>query len=560
MAEGPAVSGAETLAEHSMVGEFEILGIIGEGGFGTVYLAMDHSLSRKVALKEYRPAALATRTGHTVVLRSQRHAEAFAAGLKSFINEARTLARFDHPALVRVYRFWQENGTAYMAMPLVSGRTLTSFVRESRAQIDEAWLHQVAGPLMDAVEALHGVQIFHRDIAPDNILIQSNGAPVLLDFGAARQIVSEMTQALTVILKPGYAPVEQYAEDEMMKQGPWTDIYALGAILHFAVTGRPPPNSVTRLVNDTMRPLHETPSAGFSVGFLAAIDRALAVRPEARPQSIAELRELFGMRTFGPDQGGIPDGRAGAAAGASHPTHSPTALGESRATQSTISDPNTTILIPRAEQTRTAPARDVPAPAVAQPAARSDRPTAAPIPKKSKRAMIWTVAALAVLALLGVVIKSQFPADVAPEPTPANQGSPASPVGGTADKGSTPNVEPPASLSTAPATAPAATDAPVKTDATPNVGDAAKSPGTAEDAKAAAPAQPTGQGRVLLAIKPWAAVSVDGVDKGVTPPLKTLTLPVGKHTIELSNPGFPNHVVEVEIEKDKRVTISYEFK
>src|SRR5688572_24940509 len=249
MAEGPAVAGAETLPEHSMVGEFEILGIIGEGGFGTVYLAMDHSLSRKVALKEYRPAALATRTGQTVVLRSQRHAEAFAAGLKSFINEARTLARFDHPALVRVYRFWQENGTAYMAMPLVTGKTLTSFVRESRAQIDEAWLRQVAGPLMDAVEALHGVQIFHRDIAPDNILIQGNGTPVLLDFGAARQIVSEMTQALTVILKPGYAPVEQYAEDEMMKQGPWTDIYALGAILHFAVTGRPPPNSVTRLVN-----------------------------------------------------------------------------------------------------------------------------------------------------------------------------------------------------------------------------------------------------------------------------------------------------------------------
>ena len=238
-----------------MVGEFEILGIIGEGGFGTVYLAMDHSLNRKVALKEYRPGALATRTDTTVVLRSQRHAEAFAAGLKSFINEARTLARFDHPALVRVYRFWQENGTAYMAMPLVEGSTLTSVVRDRRSSVTEAWLRQIVAPLLDAIEALHGVQIYHRDIAPDNVLIQQNGTPVLLDFGAAREIVAAQTQALTVILKPGYAPVEQYAEDAGMKQGPWTDIYALGAVMQFAVTGRAPPNSVTRLMNDSRIPL-----------------------------------------------------------------------------------------------------------------------------------------------------------------------------------------------------------------------------------------------------------------------------------------------------------------
>src|SRR4051812_1915682 len=141
----PSAENLETLREGSMIGEFEITGVIGEGGFGTVYLATDHSLQRRVALKEYRPAALATRQGHAVVVRSQRHAEAFEAGLRSFLNEARTLARFDHPSLVRVYRVWQENSTAYMAMALCEGRPLTSIVRDHPEEVNEAWLRGVLG-------------------------------------------------------------------------------------------------------------------------------------------------------------------------------------------------------------------------------------------------------------------------------------------------------------------------------------------------------------------------------------------------------------------------------
>ena len=207
------------------LGEFEIREVIGEGGFGIVYLAFDHSLQRTVAVKEYMPAALAARASdHTVSVRSKRHAEAFGAGLRSFINEARLLAQFDHPALVKVYRFWEAHGTAYMAMRYYEGRTFKAVCRDNPELVNEAWLKRLLQPVLGALEALYAAQILHRDVSPENIMIQPDGQPVLLDFGAARQIVQDMAQSLTVILKPGFAPVEQYADDESMRQGPWTDI------------------------------------------------------------------------------------------------------------------------------------------------------------------------------------------------------------------------------------------------------------------------------------------------------------------------------------------------
>jgi non-specific serine/threonine protein kinase len=195
--------------------EFEIRQVIGEGGFGIVYLAFDHSLQRTVAIKEYMPAALASRASdHTVSVRSRRHAEAFGAGLRSFINEARLLAQFDHPALVKVYRFWELHGTAYMAMRYYEGRTFKSVVGDHPELVSEAWLKDLLKPVLGALEALYAANILHRDVSPENIMIQPDGRPVLLDFGAARQIVQDMAQSLTVILKPGFAPVEQYADDE----------------------------------------------------------------------------------------------------------------------------------------------------------------------------------------------------------------------------------------------------------------------------------------------------------------------------------------------------------
>jgi serine/threonine protein kinase len=279
------------------VHEFEITRVVGEGGFSVVYLAFDHTLHRSIALKEYIPSALASRRGdNTVAVRSAQHQQTFEAGLRSFINEARLLAQFDHPALVKVYRFWESNGTAYMAMPYYDGRTLKQILRDHPDQATQEWLERLLVPLLDALELLHRHRCYHRDIAPDNIQVLENEAPVLLDFGAARRTIGDMTQAFTVILKPGYAPIEQYADEADLKQGPWTDVYALSAVLYGAIVRKPPPTAVARVIKDPLDPLAKRALPGYSAAFLSGIDRGLAVRPEDRPQSIAEWRTLMGMQ------------------------------------------------------------------------------------------------------------------------------------------------------------------------------------------------------------------------------------------------------------------------
>ena len=282
-----------------MLGEFEIIDLVGEGGFGIVYLAQDHSLHRKVALKEYMPALLALR-GHdtSVSVRSERDRATFEIGLRSFVNEARMLAQFDHPALVKVYRFWEANGTAYMVMPFFSGQTLQEVLKRRDDGPDEAWIRKILWPLMDALEIIHGDQVYHRDIAPDNIMLLADERPVLLDFGAARRVISDMTHALTVILKPGYAPIEQYADMPGMQQGPWTDVYALAAVVYFMIRKRKPPPAVSRMMQDSYEPLMGSDPAGrYSHGFLQGIDRCLNVKAADRPQSIAAMREALDKAT-----------------------------------------------------------------------------------------------------------------------------------------------------------------------------------------------------------------------------------------------------------------------
>ena len=282
------------LPAGTRMGEFELLSMIGEGGFGIVYLAQDHSLHRQVAIKEYMPSALAARTqAMTVSVRSRRHAETFEAGLRSFVNEARLLAQFDHPSLIKVYRFWEANGTAYMVMPLYRGKTLTATLKALPAPPDELWLRSLLAPVLDALEVMHRADTCHRDIAPDNIMVLEDGRPVVLDLGAARRVIGDMTQALTVILKTGYAPIEQYGEMPGVKQGPWTDLYALGSVVYFAITGQTPPQSVTRVMTDKYVPLAQAVAGHYSPAFLEAIDACLAVLPQHRPQSVAALRALF---------------------------------------------------------------------------------------------------------------------------------------------------------------------------------------------------------------------------------------------------------------------------
>ena len=277
--------------------DYVITGLLGEGGFGIVYLALDESLQREVALKEYLPSSMAGRAKDTftVLVRSRNHEETFAMGLKSFVNEARLLARFDHPALVKVHRFWEANGTAYMVMPYYRGPTLKATLAAKGQPPDEAELRRWLWPLMDALTVMHAANCYHRDIAPDNILITTDG-PLLLDFGAARRVIGDMTQALTVVLKPGFAPIEQYGDLPGMTQGPWTDVYALASVLYAAISGHRPVPSVERLMDDRLRPLSGLAAEGYRAPFLQAIDAALALRPKDRPQSIEAFRQLMNRR------------------------------------------------------------------------------------------------------------------------------------------------------------------------------------------------------------------------------------------------------------------------
>jgi serine/threonine protein kinase len=279
------------------LGEFELRKVVGVGGFGIVYLAFDHGLEREVAIKEYMPSSLASRTATLhVSITSPSNAETFALGLKSFVNEARLLARFDHTSLIKVHRFWEDRGTAYMVMPLYRGRTLREVRMGMKAAPDESWMRALLEPLLGALEVLHREDVFHRDIAPDNILIGDDGVPMLLDFGAARHVISDRSQTLTAILKPSYAPIEQYGESPSLRQGAWTDLYALGATLHFLVTQAPPAPATTRMVHEDAPPLSASSYPNVSHEFLQVIDWMLAPRPADRPKSVAELREVLAGR------------------------------------------------------------------------------------------------------------------------------------------------------------------------------------------------------------------------------------------------------------------------
>jgi serine/threonine protein kinase len=278
--------------------EFKIIEVLGSGGFGIVYRALDTSLNRLVALKEYMPKAFAMRKhGTTVSVLSEEHSETFLAGMRSFINEAKLLAQFNHEALVKVYRFWEANGTAYMAMPLYEGQTFSAWLKQRHEPPSEAWLRDFLSQLLPAIATLHERQCFHRDIAPDNIFMQPDDRPVLLDFGAARHILAGEQRALTIILKPSYAPIEQYGESENLTQGPWTDLYALASVVHLAIVGKVPQPSVQRLLEDRQLPLQQAVPALFpnryGYSFLAAIDCALALKPQNRPQSVADFQALL---------------------------------------------------------------------------------------------------------------------------------------------------------------------------------------------------------------------------------------------------------------------------
>jgi serine/threonine protein kinase len=284
-----------TLAIGTRLREYEVKGLIGEGTCSIVYLAWDHALQRKVAIKEYMPASLVGRVRGSadVVVAADRHVDSVRTGLASFVNEARLLARFDHPSLVKVYRFWEENGTAYMVMPYYEGPTLKAALADLGHVPSEDELRTWLKPILNAVAMLHESGTWHQNIGPDEIVLTPFG-PVLLGIAAASHAIQALRHTPAAALKPGFAAIEQYGGAAGSTRGPWTDLYALAAVIYTAITGTDPLPAADRLARDALRPLAAVAAGLYSARFLAAIDAALAVQPKQRPADHLEFRALMG--------------------------------------------------------------------------------------------------------------------------------------------------------------------------------------------------------------------------------------------------------------------------
>ncbi len=299
-----AVSHVDALPPGTRLAEFEILALLGVGGFGMVYKAFDHSLHRAVAIKEYMPSALAGRAqGQSLWVRSSSDQQTFHAGLESFVGEARLLAQFDHPSLVKVFRFWEANNTAYMVMPLYSGMTFKQARAQMRTPPTEEWLRKLLWSVLGALRVLHDGKTLHRDISPDNIFLQDSGPPVLLDLGAARHAINDKDHKHTAVLKVNYAPIEQYSEgDDDLRQGPWSDLYSLAAVMHGCLCNDTPLPATLRSIKDRMVPFSRVAKTvkkqlgvEYSPAFVSAVSQALSLKPEDRPQSIDAFLQLMEM-------------------------------------------------------------------------------------------------------------------------------------------------------------------------------------------------------------------------------------------------------------------------
>ncbi len=276
--------------------EYELMRVLGFGGFGMTYLGFDHNLDKGVAVKEFLPDDIAARTDdNSVVPKASQFLGDFEWGLERFLDEARTLARFDHRHIIKVFRFFKAHGTAYIVMEYAEGETLSEFLKRSKT-LGEADLKAILFPILDGLEEVHEANFLHRDVKPGNIIIRDEDrSPVLLDFGAARQAIGARSRSVTSIITPGYAPIEQYSSRG--DQGPWTDIYALGAVCYHALTGHVPDDATDRVRNDPLDPVAERCAGQASAGFLVAIDLALKVDEGDRPQSVAAWRTALSGKT-----------------------------------------------------------------------------------------------------------------------------------------------------------------------------------------------------------------------------------------------------------------------
>ena len=266
-----------------MLREYRIERLLGEGGFGLTYLAFDTNLEKQVAIKEYMPSEHAVRKDDSkIVAKSSSSESVYDWGLNAFLNEAKTLAKFEDSNIVRIYRFFKANGTAYIVMEYCEGGCLVDQVSKE-SHMPEKQLMEIISSLVHGLQLVHNDGILHRDIKPDNIMFRLDGTPVLIDFGAARQAIGTKSRKVTTIITPGYAPLEQYSSEGTI--GPWSDIYSLAAVAYLCLTGKKPPDIMNRLHDDTIEKLSLRSN---SSAFLKSIDKGLELQVDDRPQSLSE--------------------------------------------------------------------------------------------------------------------------------------------------------------------------------------------------------------------------------------------------------------------------------
>ena len=292
----------QALPAGHRLNEYRIEGVIGSGGFGITYRAWDIQLDKAVAIKEYLPSDFAVRTDATTVRpKSTADQDDYQWGLKRFLDEARTLARFEHPHINHVHRYFEDNNTAYLVLDYIEGETLSDLLKRE-GRLESTRLQRLVTELLSGLDEVHSADYVHRDVKPSNIMLRKNGSSVLLDFGAARQVLGQRSKSLTSVLTPGYAPIEQYDQkgDDI---GPWTDLYALGMVAYRCVSGISETellDAITRarLVrkgkqNQDMMPAVEVGKGHYPLSLLKAIDWAIKVEENERPQSVAEIQELI---------------------------------------------------------------------------------------------------------------------------------------------------------------------------------------------------------------------------------------------------------------------------
>jgi serine/threonine protein kinase len=537
------VQGVTPLPIGARVGDFEVASLIHRGESGFVYLGTDRSSLTQIAVKEYLPSRLADRMADGIIgVRSVRFRPAFRDGVQGFLDQSRILADLDEPALVRIFRTWEQCGTAYTAMALYHGRSLGDTLR-ALPPPSEAWLKVMLGPLLDALAALHRSGCYPCDVTPDNVFVSDCG-PLLFDVGIVRRILARSIQGRTVVRDRTHAAIEQYSSDMSMPEGPWTDIYAVASLLHLAITGNPPASPITRIVSDDMKPL-STVTNGYSKLFLDGVDRGLAVRPQHRPQSIEEFREALGIRSL-----------ESAAIAMREPTSFALPAPAPQTPEQGESSP------PALEREPPRPgAREQGLPPPQEPGHGRQSQTTAQRRFGAPSKIVG--ASLIAVALIGFGLVWMFGG---PEKH-AGDAENATPMKALASEQSSS----PESTSTVPAqtialvaavppaTTPAsvASEASVASSGVPRAASSHSTAVTTKTAKSAPPAPKTG--KIRFAIKPWGEILIDGRKRGVSPPIKELSIPEGRHRIEIRNSAFSRYASEVEIKAGRSVSIAHSF-